>query len=241
MNASSLAYTTILSVIPLLAVSLSVFQMFGGMERLYKTIEPLIIENLAQGTDDEAIAMIRTWIGNIHAGKLGTSGAIGLVVTSMSMLFSAEKAINRVWRTELNRSFFSRVSNYWLLITLGPLSTALIVGVATSKKFPLRSVLPNGTVAMVLLFLLFTSIHKWVPHRKVHWVPALSAGFITLLAFVGARIGYGIYTAKILTYSKIYGSLAAIPIVLVWIYLMWVILLTGAALAASFQRRFDLP
>src|SRR5690349_12768440 len=83
--ASSLAYTTILSIIPALAVSFSIFQAFGGLEKVYGAIEPIIIQNLAEGTGEEAMQAIRKFIGNVHAGTVGVTGFIGLVFTTMSM------------------------------------------------------------------------------------------------------------------------------------------------------------
>src|SRR4051812_18566731 len=97
MTASSLAYTTILSIIPLLALSFAVFQAFGGLSKLQSTIEPFIVSNLAEGASDEVVARIRDFIRNAHGSVLGVGGMIGLIFTSMSMLSSIENAINRVW------------------------------------------------------------------------------------------------------------------------------------------------
>lgn len=237
--ASSLAYTTILSIIPLLAMSFSIFQAFGGMEKLYGTIEPLIIENLAEGSSEEAIQAIRKFIGNIHAGTLGASGLVGLIITSMTMLASIEKAINRIWKTPMTRSLFQRISSYWLFITLGPLGMGVAIGAATGSELSLAKILPSGAGLFIIVTFVFFSIYKWVPHRKVHWIPALTSAVLTALLWNLARLGYALYTKQVVTYNKIYGSLAAIPILLLWIYIIWLIVLSGAAFSAAFQKRFD--
>ena len=237
--ASSLAYTTLLSVIPLLAVSFSVFKAFGGLEQLYGTLEPFIFENLAEGSDEQTITMIRQFVGNIHAGALGATGFIGLIFTSMSMLFSVEKTLNRVWKVKSTRKWFERVSTYWLFITLGPLALSFVLGVMTSQQVPLTAVLPNGTGLLIMLIGVFFALYKFVPERKVNIGPALFAAIWTSIGWMTAKFIYSIYVKQVLTYSKIYGSLGAIPIFMLWIYLGWLVILTGAALSSALQRKLE--
>lgn len=247
MVASSLAYTTILSIIPVLALSFSIFQAFGGMETLYKTIEPMLLENLAEGSDEKALQMIRGFISNIHAGALGSFGLIGMIFTCMSLFYSIEKGINRIWKSPLTRTFFQRVSAYWLIITMGPLGIAVVVGLATSHTTEnmgffaaLSRYIPSGTGLFVIDIALFFALFKGVPSRHVNWEAALIGGIVTSLGWNLARVGYGIYTKNFVSYGKIYGSLGAVPVFMLWIYIAWVIILTGAALTAAFQKRFDL-
>lgn len=240
MTASSLAYTTILSVIPLLAVSFSIFKAFGGMDQLFAIIEPLVLQNLAQGSGDDVVKNIRQFIGNIHAGTLGASGFVGLIITSMSLLFSIEKTVNKLWNTGVERHWFNRVAIYWLIITVGPLALSLLIGYATSHVSEIGNYLPSGTGIFFIFFGFFTALNKWIPNRRVHWIPATTAGFVTALVWVLAKAGYGWYNQKVITYNKIYGSLGAIPIFLVWIYVCWLVTLAGSAFAAVMQKRLDL-
>lgn len=243
MVASSLAYTTVLSIIPVLAMSFSIFKAFGGMDKMYATIEPIVIENLAEGSGEQVMTYIRTFIGNIHAGTLGATGLIGLIVTCMSMLFSIEKSIHQIWKAPLTRPWFQRLAYYWLIITLGPLTMAFGVGFATSNAtlsdVPIAAYLPSGFGVLCLAILCFFLLYKWVPSRPVHFIPALISAILAAFSWNLARIGYARYTAKALTYNKIYGSLSAVPILLLWIYIAWLVVLSGAALSASIQRRYD--
>lgn len=239
--ASSLAYTTILSIIPVLAVSFAVFRAFGGMEKLYGTIEPFILSNLAEGSGEEVMAALHRFIDNAHAGAIGASGFAALIVTSMSMLSSAEKAINRVWHQSMTRTFFQRVASYWLFITLGPLALAVAIGVATSDNLPLSGILPHGVGLFFMTAAVFTIVYKWVPHCKVHFSVAAISGFVTATIWNLARAIYSIYTAKAVSYNRIYGSLSAVPILLLWIYIAWAIVLSGAVLTATLQRRIHPP
>ncbi|MGK5084380.1 YhjD/YihY/BrkB family envelope integrity protein [Bdellovibrionota bacterium FG-1] len=235
--ASSLAYTTILSLIPLLAVSFAIFQAFGGLDKLYATIEPFILSNLAEGLSDEVTEKIHGFIKNAHASAVGLGGFVGLVFTSMSMLSSIEKAINNIWATPLTRTFFQRIAAYWFFITLGPLALAVGVGAATSSEIPVMHLLPSGAGLFLLTGTGLTAIYQWVPHCKVQLKNSLIAGFGAAILFHFAQSGFRIYTARVLSYSKIYGSLGAVPILLLWIYILWIIVLSGAAFSAALQNR----
>ena len=183
---------------------------------------------------------IRQFIGNIHAGAVGASGMITLLFTSMSMLNSAEKAINRIWKTDNQRSLFHRISTYWLFISLGPLAYAFAIGSSVSDDLQWVQIIPKGWGGFVIQMLFFFSIYKWVPNRKVNWTPPLIASILTTFLWNLATSGFALYASKVVTYNKIYGSLGAIPILLIWIYIIWVIVLTGAAFAAALQNRIDL-
>lgn len=234
--ASSLAYTTILSIIPALAVSFAIFQAFGGLEKVYAGLEPLIVENLAQGASLEATNTIRGFLQNTRGSAMGLGGLIGLIFTSMSMLSSIEGAFHRIWQVPNTRKLFNRIANYWLFITLGPIAMAVGVGAASTSELPLHHLLPSGSGLLVLTTLVFAFAFKYVPSAKVRWRPALIAALVTALFWNIARAGFTLYTAKAVSYSKIYGSLSAIPLLLLWIYLNWVVTLLGAALSVALQK-----
>ncbi|MCM0605315.1 MAG: YihY family inner membrane protein [Xanthomonadaceae bacterium] len=240
MTSSALAYTTILSVIPLLAVSFAIFQAFGGLNHLSELIEPLILKNLAQGAGEETLTQIRKFIANIHGGALGATGFIGLIITSMSLLSSIEKTVNKVWKTKIQRGLFSRIAAYWFIITIGPLSASLFIGYTSIGTSGFSDYLPSGFSALFITLFVFTAMNKWIPNKKVNWRAALIGGVFTTTLWQTAKFGYSIYNQKVVTYSKIYGSLGAIPIFLVWIYVTWLVILTGAALSAVIQNRLEL-
>src|SRR5262245_38895191 len=122
--ASSLAYTTILSIIPALAVSFAVFKAFGGLEKLSETVEPFIISNLAENVGTEVVGKIHDFIKNANTGTLGLGGLVFLISTTMSMLSSIENSINRIWKTTTGRTKFQRFAYYWVFVTLGPIALA---------------------------------------------------------------------------------------------------------------------
>ena len=239
MVASGLAYTTLLSLIPLCAVSFAIFQAFGGLDRLYATLEPFLLQNLTEGSGEVALTTLRKFIGNVHAGAVGVTGFLGLLFTSISLLFSIDKAINRIWKAPETRSFFYRLATYWFFITLGPMALAVAIGVITSKEMPLARIFPGKFGLIFLSTTVFFWIYKFIPNRKVHWRPALISAGSTAVIWSFATVAYQFYTKRLVSYDKIYGSLGAIPILLLWIYLIWVIILTGVVVTAVLQRKYD--
>jgi membrane protein len=237
-TASSLAYTTILSVIPLLAVSLSILKTYGGLDNLYASIQPFIYENLAQGSDDRTLALIQSFVTNIHPRALGIGGVLGLLFTSMSMLASVEKSINKIWETPIKHGWLRRIVTYGFFLALGPLALAVAVGLATSLDMPLSRFLPSGIPFYFIVLGVFYAMYRYVPHRRVYWRAALVSAVGSSLIWVLAKFVYKIYVRKVVTYDRIYGSLGAIPILLVWIYVAWLVVLTGAAFSASLQWHY---
>jgi membrane protein len=236
MAASSLAYTTILSVIPLLAVSFAVFQIFGGMTKIYGMIEPVVLSNLAGGVGTEVTQMLEKFIQNAHGKTLGFGGLIGLVVTSISMLSSIERAINRAWEVPIKRSWTRRISYYGLFITLGPFALAVAIGISTSKNFPIAKILPHGGGLFLVTACLLIFSYKTVPDTRVSNKHAVVAGLFTSVLLTILHLIYHYFTYKFLAFGRIYGSLSAIPIILLWVFVIWLITLIGAALTASMQR-----
>ena len=241
-EAASLAYTTILSIIPALAVSFATFKAFGGMEKVYAVIEPMIVRNLAEGSEEIVIAQVHGFIKNVHTGAIGVGGCVGLIVTSMLLFYSIERAINKIWRVPTRRGglwVLRRVAYYWFFITMGPLALAVTVGFASSYSIPFSKILPGGLGFFLAASLFFFMVFMLVPNRDVHWQAGFVAGIMTGAGLTVARASYAMYTREVLTYSKIYGSLSAVPVLLVWIYVVWVLVLSGAAVSAALQKLID--
>lgn len=239
-RASSLAYITLLSIVPFLAVSFSIFHAFQGLDQLYLLVQPLILSHLTESAGEEAMKTLLSLISNIHAKALGMGGLVALIFTSMAMLSNIEKAINRIWRVKITRSFFQRVTAYWFFVTLGPLAISVAFGLISSNQLSFVNVFPTGFWGFLLTALFFFGIYKWVPNQKVHWVPSLLGGLFTASMWNLARWGYAIYIKNFVSYDKIYGSLGAIPIFILWIYIIWIVILTGATLSYSIQKRISI-
>jgi len=176
---------------------------------------------------------------NVHGTALGAGGFLGLGLSCMSMTLAVERAFHRVWNAPILRPLYQRIIAYWVLLALGPLAFAWVLRAVTSKNLPISHFIPDEVSLFFLSAAGLSFAYKWVPSHVVRWKPALISGTAAAATWVLAKNAYGLYTHRALSYNKIYGSLAVAPLLLIWIYIAWAVVLTGAALSAAIQRRND--
>lgn len=243
--AASLTYTTLLAIVPFLAVIFSVFKAVGGLEGLQRKIEPFILQNLAIGSQDMVRGQIHNFVTNINAGAIGAIGGVVLFVTVISTMMRIERSFNEIWGIDKSRPFFQQLSVYLTLLVVGPILLGLSLSLTTAIQansflIYIQREIPQAIAAIKLFFRLlpvfltwiaFTTMYAIMPNRRVSIKSALIGGIIGGSVWELAKIGYTIYQAKSTNYSAIYGSLAAVPFFLLWIYISWVIVLFGAQIA----------
>lgn len=236
--ASSLSFSTIVGMVPFLAVVTATFQSIGGFEALYPKVEFFLLMNLREAAGSDLTKWLRIFLKNINAGKVGTMGAIFLFLTSLRLLHDMEVGIHRVWNQKNTRPFYKRLIYQWVLILLIPVALAIYVGFNTSDQFQVaRKLLPSGFMnGMVLVVSLFL-IYKLVPDLWVHWRSAFISSLLAAAGMFGVHKGFAYVTVYVFNYNKIYGSFAAIPILTLWILSLWYVILAGVALCASLQKR----
>jgi membrane protein len=235
--AGSLSFATILSLIPLMAVSLSAFKAFGGFEILLRYLEPFIMQNLVEASGANVSKFVQDSIARIQSGKLGAIGALALLYTSTRLFMNVEKAVHRVWKEENPRFSFRRLLVFWVVMFFGPVFLAVALGVLGSKDLGLIQILPHQTMAFVCTFIGFVMINRLMPVRTVSWFSVVPASGFAAGGVVLAQSFYAKITGQILTYSKIYGSIASVPIFFLWILVLWWICLAGVALCAVLERK----
>lgn len=236
--ASSLAFATAVSFVPLLAVSLSVFTAYGGLESLMAKIEPFILHNFVDASGAQVSKGIRNSIERVHSGALGISGVVGLLFISTKLFHDMERAIQRVWKIKSERSIFTKLTAYWLVMFLAPIAVAGMLGLMGSKDLAwLFGALSKGTFTFSLAFVSLVFVYKYVPACPVNWRPAFASAFLTAIALGVAQTSYAVITKSVLRQNKIYGSLASVPIFLLWLLVLWWIFLCGVALCAVLQKR----
>ena len=247
--AASLAYTSLLSLVPLMAVTFSMLAAFPSFRSLGNEIQDFIFSNFVPASGE----VVKTYVQNFatKASRLTSVGIIFLVVTALMMMSTIDKALNAIWRSEGQRSPVARFVVYWSTLTLGP----LLVGVglvATSYLSSLPMFGDGETIAGLKARLLvwmplistalgFTLLYVVVPSRSVPLRPAIMGGVFAAVLFEYAKRGFAWYVTNFPTYEAIYGALATVPIFLIWIYLSWVIILLGAVLAHSLEVYKDQP
>lgn len=240
-SAGALSFTSLLALVPLMAVMFGVVSAFPVFDRWANEIESYIFANFVPAAGDQIQTYLQEFVGRT-AGLTG-AGSLFLIVTSILLMATIEKSFNRIWRVTSSRRLTSRVVTYWAVLTLGPMlmgaSLALTSYLAALPllapevvRGAVEAIVLNTTPFFVALigFALFFLI---VPNRRVRIHHALAGALVSAILFEAAKRGFVFYVTQFPTYERLYGALAAVPIFLVWIYVSWVVVLLGASLAAA--------
>jgi membrane protein len=238
--AGALSFTTVFALVPLSMVVfgvLSAFPVFAlWSERLSDYIFSNFVPSAARSVEDYLLQF------STNAGQLTTAGTVALVVSVLITLNGVELAFNRIWRVKSHRPKFGRFLVYWTVLTLGALLAA--ASLAMSARFFALSVFDTEAghvleaamlrlAPMALEVFAFATIYKVVPHRTVQWRHAIAGALLATVLFELVKGGIGIYLGTFGNYSRIYGTLAFVPVFLLWIFLSWIAVLLGASLASS--------
>lgn len=238
--AGNLAFTTVLSIAPLLAVLFYVFKIFGGLEYAYEKLMPFLLDNLSEGSGEIVEQHLGEFIRQVHARAVGWIGIAGLLVTSVMTYSNIVGNFNRIWDIKRPRSLRHRLARAAALLTLGPLLVTGSVVLTTAIAARVKTVPYSGhLVAFGLSTMLFAMIYALVPMVKVPPKVVAAGSFLPALLFECAKHGYAIYTRKMVSYSAFYGSFAAIPLFLLWIYIGWCITLFGGVWVRTLQLYCD--
>jgi membrane protein len=246
LRAMSLVYTTLLSIVPLLAVSFSVLKGFG----IHNKFEPLLFNFLeplgpkaAQITDQ-----VITFVDNVKVGVLGSIGFALLIYTVIALVQKIEAAFNFVWQIDHLRSLAQRFSNYLSVILIGPVLIFTAVGftatvLETSVAQKLAAIEPFGTLMLfvgelvpyLLVCLAFTFIYIFIPNTRVSFRAALVGGVIAGILWKTVGWGFTTFIATSSKYAAIYSSFAIGILLLIWLYISWLVLLVGSQIAFYVQ------
>lgn len=247
---SSLTYITLLSIVPLLALAFSILKAFGGLERASDRLMPFIMQNLAAGSAEKVSEYLTGMIDNVHAGGISGVSVLALFWSVTGLLSNIEESLNEIWGVQKGRPLFQRFTNYIVLIVMGPL--LLSVSLSALMSLPglpvvntILDFLPFGRKLLLLppfffTWTIFTMAYRMLPNTAVRLRPAVIGGVVAGTGWELAKLLY-IWAAKsIFNYGPIYGSLAALPIFLLWIYITWLIFLCGAQLSYFSQHIKDI-
>jgi membrane protein len=240
-TAGSLTFTTLISLVPLLVLSLALFTAFPMFASFQRALEQYFLSNLVP--DDIARPVLRSLTQ--FAGKakgIGSVGAVVLGFTAIALMLTIDRTLNAIWRVRRPRPFAHRVLVYWATLTLGPLllgASLTLTSMALTAGKGVFSSLPGGfetlleLIQFLVLSLAVAGLFHFVPNTHVRWRHALLGGIFVATAFGLAKILLALWLKQVPTYALLYGAFATLPIFLVWIYLGWVIVLLGALLAAN--------
>jgi len=238
LRAMSLVYTTLLSIVPLLAVSFSVLKGFG----VHNQIEPLLMNFLAPlgPRGKELSDNIIGFVENVRVGVLGSLGLLFLLYTVVSLIQKVESSFNYVWQVERLRGLAQRFSSYLSVILIGPVLVFTALGVTATAMNnalvqQLMSVEPFGEllvsfsrlVPYLLVIAAFIFIYMFIPNTRVKFLPAFVGGVVAGILWQSSGWAFATFVASSSNYAAIYSSFAILILLLIWLYLNWLILLLG--------------
>jgi membrane protein len=240
-TAGSLTFTTLISLVPLAVLVFSLFTAFPVFASFQKALEQYFLANLIP---DNIAKPVMRWLTQFSskASGLGVVGAAFLGVTALALMLTIDRTLNAIWRVRRPRPIAQRVLVYWAMLTLGPLmlgASLALTSYAISSGKGLVAQLPGGleNLLEVVQFSVLTAavagLFHFVPNTHVRWRHALLGGLFVAAGFTLAKIGLGLYLRQVPTFATLYGAFATLPILLIWIYLGWVIVLLGALVAAN--------
>ena len=239
--AASLSYTSLLAIVPLFAIAFSVMMAFPVFDGMTQQLLSIVLSYTAPHIGGELETYVDRFVSN--TSELTTLGVVWLAVTAVMLLSTIETAFNAIWRIEKPRPLGMRLIAYWTTLTLGPL--LLGAGLSVSTAFAMNNFMPLGldfgvirNMALRMLPFLFAVggfaiLYLALPNRRVAVRYALLGALVAGILFEVLKAVFGIYLQNAGTFESVYGSLAALPVFLIWMYLVWAVVLFGAIVAAT--------
>ena len=240
LTASSLTFTTTIALVPLMTVALAIFSAFPMFGKLQVALQRWLVESLVPDNIARQVLGYLTQFAG-QASRLGSLGVVVLFITALALVLTIDRTLNGIWRVRRPRPLPQRVLLYWSTMTMGPLLLAASVGLtslALSASKGLLGAMPGGvgflldTLQYLMLAAGTAALYHFVPYTPVKWSHAWIGGFFVSTVLEVAKKLLVLYLGKVPTYSVVYGTFATVPILLVWIYLAWVIVLLGAVVTA---------
>lgn len=240
--ASSLTFTTLLSIVPLFAVGLAIFSAFPLFADFREALQSLVSRTLPP----QISSTVLRYVGEFaeQAARLTAFGLVMLAFAAVLMIMTVDHVLNDIWQVRARRPFGQRMLIYWALLTLGP----ILIGASLTassyvwspsaeelKRIPwlLRGLFDYAPV--ILSGFAYSALYVFVPNRTVRWRDALIGGFVAAILAELLKVGFAFFIARG-SVRSVYGAFAALPLFLLWMYLSWYVLLFGAAIAATLPR-----
>ena len=240
---ASLSYTSLIAIVPLFAIGLAIFSAFPGFVAIKEQFQDFILKNFVPDIEQE---ISHYFVDFLNAtAQMTTIGVIGLVITSILMLYTIENSLIFIFKVYKPRNIKTKITLYWTVITLGP----LLLGTAFSLKsylFTLQKFMPDdivtspfflsGLLPTLITMLTLIMVYVLVPNKKVKFTNAVIGSITAVILFWFLRKGFGLIILKSATYKTIYGALATLPIFLIWMYLAWAVVIFGAVVTAALEE-----
>ncbi len=228
-RAASLAYTSLLSLVPLAAVSLSIFTLFPTYKNLSVRIQDFIFSNFIPSSGKVIQDYFQTFVG--HTTNVSIIGSLFLLITAVLMIFNMEVAFNAIWNVQQHRKKIYGFLLYWAVLFLSPILLSAILIIMPYLHL-ISSFLP-----LIASIIIFSFLYITLPNCHVPLYAGLLAGTLAGALFEFAKKGFALYLFYFPTYNLYYGAVAIIPIFLTWLYVVWLIILFGAVFSYALTHK----
>lgn len=237
---SSLSYTSLIAIVPLVAIALAIFSAFPGFSSVKLQLQEALLKNFVPDIEQE---ISQYFIEFVNAtGQLTTIGVIGLAITSIFLLSTIENSLNFIFKVYKPRTIKTKITLYWTVITLGP----LLLGAAFSFRgylFTLQKFMPEISVSVfgslipsIITMLTLIMVYALVPNKKVSISSSFAGALVAVILFWFLRKGFALVVLTGGTYKTIYGAVAIVPVFLIWMYLAWSAVIFGAVVTAALDE-----
>jgi len=241
--AGYLSYVSLMSLVPLMVVALSVATAFPIFAEIHHTVEQFIYDNFVPTVSGVVQQYLSSFVDN--ASKMSAVALSFLFIAALLLISVIDKTFNNIWQVTEKRRVITSFSMYWMILTLGPLLVGASIAI-TSYIVSLVSLGINDSFGITSLFFrllpllsslaAFVLLYMLVPNTRVPFKYALSGALVAAIFFEFAKKTFAIYITAFPSYQAIYGALAIVPILFLWVYLSWLIVLSGALITVSLQE-----
>ena len=236
--AAALSYATLLALIPVTVLVYKIFSTTFVSPVLQLKTQAFIFESLSPAMAQEVQQYLLG--GALQSNHLSLLGFLMLLISVLSMMYSIDTALNSIWKINTPRYLVRRFFVYLVLLIFGPLAISFsLFASAYIASLPLISSVVGlsfdlgllNALPFIVLWAAFTMLYKWIPDHSVQWFHAFIGATFAVILFQFAKIAFALYVGNFSGYEVLYGALATIPLLLIWIYLTWLIVLIGAEIA----------
>lgn len=239
-SAGHLTYVTLLSLVPFIMVTFTVMSAFPAFKSVRSKLEQFVFSNFVPTASDVVYQYMSDFVNN--ASEMGAVGILSLLVVALLLISNVDKTLNRIWKTPSDRPIIYTFAIYWMVITLGPMliGTSVVVssyltGIAAfaEEYTPGLGTFMLKLVPSIATLLTFIILYMLVPNRQVKARYAVPGAIVATLCFEITKKGFAFYVTNFAAYQVIYGALAVLPILFLWVYVSWIVVLLGAEFTCS--------
>ncbi|MGQ4806712.1 hypothetical protein NKDENANG_00047 [Candidatus Entotheonellaceae bacterium PAL068K] len=248
LRASALTFTTLLALVPMLAFTFAFLKGLGVQNQLLEPLLVPVLDRLAVGAED-TVELIIDYINNVKVGTLGAIGLGSLLFSTLLQLGAVEQSFNTIWGLHQGRTPLRKITDYVSVMVIAPLMLLLAIAATAALKNQtfITALLDMPVVGEALVFAFtilpyvaiwigFTFFYTFIPNTRVKLIPAFAGGIIAGTLWQLAQKAYIAFLVNMPSYQAIYGAFAQFPVLIIWLYISWVILLLGAEIVFACQH-----